>query len=245
MSSAPELVGDDRLAAEFVLRLLDPDESSEALRRLDTDPAFGDLVAFWEERLASFVEEVPAQAPPPDLWLRISTKLEPANDNEAGLEKLRRRANAWRAYAGVVTALAAALLLVVGLDLFRSDPVLQPPVATEGSALTMVASLSAEKGPAALIITYDPRSRSLIATPAVLQGADGHDHELWLVPASGQPRSLGIVTAGRSRKISVRPEIVGAMGPDATLAISVEPEGGSPTGQPTGPVIASGQLSRV
>jgi anti-sigma-K factor RskA len=31
----------------------------------------------------------------------------------------------------------------------------------------------------------------------------------------------------------------------ATLAVSVEPPGGSPTGLPTGPVIASGKLTKL
>jgi anti-sigma-K factor RskA len=35
------------------------------------------------------------------------------------------------------------------------------------------------------------------------------------------------------------------LGPDATLAVSLEPPGGSPTGQPTGPVIASGKLTNL
>jgi anti-sigma-K factor RskA len=109
----------------------------------------------------------------------------------------------------------------------------------------MVASLGAEGGPAALIITYDPNSRSLIATPAVLQGAAGHDHELWVIPAGGTPRSLGLVTTGRSRKLTIPPALLQSIGTDSTLAVSVEPEGGSPTGQPTGPVIATGQLTRL
>jgi anti-sigma-K factor RskA len=35
------------------------------------------------------------------------------------------------------------------------------------------------------------------------------------------------------------------VGAGATLAVSLEPLGGSPTGQPTGEVIAHGDLSRL
>jgi anti-sigma-K factor RskA len=245
MSSAPELVGDDRVAAELVLRLLDGAETEAARQRLGDDAAFAALAAEWEERLAPLLDSVPAESPPAQLWDRIAAQIEPASEGGATIHQLRRKANLWRAYSAGITALAAALLVVIGLDAARRDPVVRAPPAGAQPAPMLVASLDADQGPAALIITYDPRSRSLIATPAVLQGAAGHDHELWLVPAAGTPRSLGIVTAGRPRRISVRPEMLNVLGADSTLAISVEPQGGSPTGQPTGPVIAKGQLSTI
>jgi anti-sigma-K factor RskA len=243
MSSAPELTGDDQVAAELVLRLLDGEELLAARGRLRTDPGFARLVADWEERLAPLLDDIHPQAPPAELWSRISASLEEAGEG-ATIHMLRRKATIWRTYSAVITAVAAALVLVVGLDTARKDPVLQPPV-RQASAETLVASLGSEGGPAALIITYDANSRSLIATPAVLQGAAGHSHELWVLPASGAPRSLGIVTADHSRKIVIPPALLKAIGANATLAVSVEPEGGSPTGLPTGPVIATGQLNRI
>ncbi len=249
MSSAPELTGDDRLAAEFVLRLLEGEELMEARARLRSDPGFERLVGEWEARLAPLLDTVPAEAPPAGLWSRIESQLSEDGGESATVHALRRKANIWRAYSAAITAVAAALLLVVGLDTARRDPVLQqqPPAtqAPAATAATLVASLAAEGGPAALVITYDPASRSLIATPAVLQGAAGHDHELWVVPSAGPPRSLGLVAAGRPRRITIPPALLDAIGRDATLAISVEPEGGSPTGLPTGPVIATGQLTGI
>jgi anti-sigma-K factor RskA len=244
MSSAPELTGDDRLAAEFVLRLLEGDELFEARRRQRDDAGFAQLVSDWEERLAPLLDAVPAEAPPADMWSRISAGLEPGGGEGATIHFLRRKANIWRAYSAAITAVAAALLVVVGLDTTRKDPVFQQPT-PQAAAATLVASLGAENGPTALIITYDAASRSLIATPAVLQGAAGHSHELWVIPATGQPRSLGIVTAGQPRRLAVPPALLKAIGANATLAVSVEPEGGSPTGLPTGPVIATGQLTRI
>ncbi len=244
MSSAPELTGDDRLAAEYVLRLLEGEEMFEARRRLQEDAAFARLVSEWEERLAPLLEAVTEETPSPGMWSRISAGLEQGGREGATIHVLRRKANIWRAYSAAVTAVAAALLVVVGLDTARKDPVLQQPT-PQAAAATLVASLGAENGPAAIIITYDGASRSLIATPAVLQGAAGHSHELWVIPASGQPRSLGIVAAGQPRRLAVPPALLKAIGANAMLAVSVEPEGGSPTGLPTGPVIATGQLTRI
>ena len=243
MSRAPELTGDDRIAAELVLRLLEGEELLAARGRLQADPDFARLVDEWEERLAPLLDEVQAETPPAELWSRISASLD-ENGEGATIHALRRKATIWRTYSAAITAVAAALVLVIGVDNARKDPVVQPPV-RQASAETLVASLGSEGGPAALIITYDADARSLIATPAVLQGAAGHSHELWVLPASGAPRSLGIVTAGHSRKIVIPPALLKAIGANATLAVSVEPEGGSPTGLPTGPVIATGQLNRI
>ncbi|HEX8533352.1 MAG TPA: anti-sigma factor, partial [Allosphingosinicella sp.] len=185
MSSAPELTGDDRIAAEYVLRLLDAEEMLAARGRLNGDPAFARRVEEWEARLAPLLDAIPEETPPAELWSRISAGLDQSGEG-ATIHALRRKARLWRTYSAAMTAVAAALVLVIGLEGRQKDPAIQPP-AQQAAAEMMVASLGSEGGPAALIITYDARSRSLIATPAVLQGAAGHSHELWVVPASGAP----------------------------------------------------------
>lgn len=245
MSSAPELSGDDRLAAEFVLRLLEGEELLQARGRRKSDLVFARLIGEWEERLAPMFDAFRSEPAPPETWSRISARIAEGDTGEvATIHQLKRKAKLWRTYSAAITAVAAALLLVIGLDLTRKAPVLQQP-APAAEAATLVASLVSEGGPAALIITYDANSRSLVATPAVLQASAGRSHELWVIPAAGQPRSLGIVTAGQSRRLLIPPTLLEAIGANATLAVSVEPEGGSPTGLPTGPVIASGQLTRI
>ena len=56
--------------------------------------------------------------------------------------------------------------------------------------------------------------------------------------AGEKPRSLGLVKA-QAERLSLP---AGANIEKASFAVSVEPEGGSPTGAPTGPVLYSGQL---
>ncbi len=246
MTDEPELSGDDRLAAELALCLLDGAELAEAERRHREDPIFAAAVADWEMRLIPLAEGIRPETPDPGLWERIAARLGDAPAESATIHILRRKANLWRAYSAAVTAIAAALALVIGLESARQDPVIQVPApAPAVPAPTLVASLAAEGGPAAIVISYDPDAQSLIATPAVLNPAAGHDHELWVIPGAGPPRSLGLVAAGKPQRITLPPALLKALGPEATLAVSVEPEGGSPTGQPTGPVIASGQLTRI
>ena len=86
---------------------------------------------------------------------------------------------------------------------------------------------------------------SLTIVPASLLTSDQRSYELWLIP-SGQnqrPHSLGLIQPGQPIKLDIPPDLVGRVTSDATLAVSEEPLGGSPTGQPTGPVISHGKLS--
>jgi anti-sigma-K factor RskA len=241
--TGPELTGDDRLAAELALGLLEGEELAQARWRQGRDTDFDRAIASWEERLMPLIDGVRPVAPDPRVWEQIAARL---GDREEGANvvELRRKASLWRTYSAGMTALAAALALVIGLDAARQDPVVQAP-APQPPGATLVAALAKEGGPAALVITYDPNSRSLVATPAVLDPAAGHDHELWLIAGSEPPRSLGLVATGKSQKITIPPALLKSLGTEATLAVSVEPEGGSRTGKPTGPVIASGQLIRL
>jgi anti-sigma-K factor RskA len=61
--------------------------------------------------------------------------------------------------------------------------------------------------------------------------------ELRLIAPGEQPRSLGLIEPGRVVHINLPADMVRRVSADATLAVSLEPPGGSPTGLPTGPVI--------
>jgi len=88
-------------------------------------------------------------------------------------------------------------------------------------------------------------SVAALAAAALLTGALQQSYELWVIPPGGKPHSLGLVDPKRSVKVVVPPELLPHVSADSTLAISIEPVGGSPTGQPTGPVIANGKLASL
>lgn len=66
--------------------------------------------------------------------------------------------------------------------------------------------------------------------------------QLWLIPANGKPRSLGLMHTRELNRVDIRRQPLAG---NLTLAISLEPHGGSPTGLPTGPVLFNGPLSRL
>jgi anti-sigma-K factor RskA len=71
----------------------------------------------------------------------------------------------------------------------------------------------------------------------------GHDYQLWLIPEGGQPIALGILAGDGVQAMELPQALVRAIDAKASLALSLEPEGGSPTGLPTGPVLASGKIN--
>jgi anti-sigma-K factor RskA len=94
-----------------------------------------------------------------------------------------------------------------------------------------------------LVASWDPNARQLIlAIPGELTGDSSHSHQLWLIPGDGKPRSLGVMGNRKQTHLRLERVLADLMRQGATIAISVEPRGGSPTGQPTGPVVASGTL---
>ncbi len=95
------------------------------------------------------------------------------------------------------------------------------------------------------VATVGADGTSLTIVPAALLTADKRSMELWLIPQGGKPASLGLIAAGQPVRINIPAELLKQMGSGATLAVSLEPLGGSPTGQPTGEVIAHGNLTRL
>lgn len=241
----------DLLAAEYSLGLLEGAELEAARTRIGADPTFADAVEAWDRRLAPLFEGVAEVAPPAHLWPRIEQSIaarqtgEPEAPGGDNVLLFRRRERMWRGIAGGMTALAAALALVLGLRIAQPDaPVPQAPP-QEAPAPTLVASVTSEDGAATLAVAFAPDRRTLLVTPTRIQPAAGHDHELWLIPASGTPVSLGLVRADTPQRVQVPESLSGAVAPAATVALSVEPTGGSPTGLPTGPVIATGALRQI
>jgi anti-sigma-K factor RskA len=232
----------DLLAAEYALGLLEGDERVEAQRRFAHEPAFAASVAEWNERLAPMLEGIAPVQPDAALWDRIRALLEEPDRRPVELVAVRRKLSMWKGYSAVVTALAASLLLVVGLRTADKPPAPQP--AREVRPV-MVATLAPETGPASLTASYDPSTNSLVVAPAALNPVPGHDHELWIIPDDGKPRSLGLVAASEQRRFTLPAGLAPSLVETATIALSAEPTGGSPTGLPTGPVVASGKFSRV
>jgi anti-sigma-K factor RskA len=231
------------LAAELALGLLEDAELAEARALCERDPAFSQLVEQWTARFAPLLETVEDQVPAPAIWQKIAVMVEPsravANDD---LPDLQRSIARWRLASGGLGAIAAALALVVLIRPEPAAPPAAPPAVAAGTP--MVATIAGEDpGPVRLVANWDPADRELIVTPAMTpEMATGKSMELWVIPADGTPRSVGVMPAEGPMRGTIDPAISKLLGAGATLAISIEQSGGSPTGAPQGPVVATGKM---
>ena len=229
------------LAAEHALGLLEGEALLEARGMVASDVEFARSVEAWEQRLAPMLDEIGEATPPAALWNRIRSALAEVDVQEGNVIALRRRLGFWKGLSAAATAIAASLALVVAYQVTRPPPA---PVAPAAQAPVMVASLMSEDKTMILSAAFRSEDNSLMLMPGEMAPAPGRSHELWIIPADGTPRSLGLVGAGEER-MAVDPAMAPHFADAATLAVSVEPEGGSPGDVPTGPVIATGQLHRV
>ncbi len=217
--SDSELDDLDSLAGEYVLGTLAGDDRVQFEARLSMDAAAAQAVAIWALRLQPMADAVAPAIPPATLWQKIVS--------EIGLpQKPSRRA--WIALAAAAAAVIAALFIT---DLLR------PP------SVIGVAELTPQGGATAFTVSVlDDREKLLVRAGTVDQ-PQNQSYELWAVPPSGTPVSLGVINASGETESDVPAEKRALLEAGVTLAVSLEPQGGSATGAPTGPVLFVGALS--
>ena len=213
------------LAGEYVLGVLDETEASEVAGALDSNIELRRAVTFWEEQLHPLSELAGPAEPPPGTWKAIEARIAgpalkppvPGFWNNIAL---------WRWSTAGIAAAAACLALWIALA-----PAPGP---------TFVAVLHPPQQDQAGWVAAADRSGLVLRAVSAMVAPNERVFELWAIaPGAARPRSLGVVPANGELKLSSLP-------PDlrdgATLAISVEPLGGSPTQQPTGPVVFVGTV---
>jgi anti-sigma-K factor RskA len=222
------------VAAEYVLGVLDMTERHIAARQIERVPALAREVEDWEQRLGGLADAVPPVPPPPGLWARIESNIA-APAMPAAKPGLWQSLAFWRGFAIGSAALAAASIATLAYIGFVPTSARAP----------MLATLGQTSGQPGFVAAVSSDGRSLTIVPAALLTSDQRSMELWLIPAGERPHSLGLIARGQPVRLTVPPELAARLTTDTTLAVSLEPPGGSPTGQPTGPVIANGKLTSL
>jgi anti-sigma-K factor RskA len=222
------LPDDELFAAEYALGVLAGADRAEAERRIARERGFALLVAQWEQRLAPWAGEIADVVPPPQLWDRIAGAL-PAQTQRTGLWQSLAF---WRGLSFAAGALAAACL--AGVIYLGALTQKQPLVATidGGGHRHFVATLDANRGTVAVV-------------PAAFTADATRVPELWLIPADGKPRPVGLLRADTPVTLTLSADLAELAKTNTVLAVSLEPPGGSTTGLPTGPVIATGKLTSL
>lgn len=236
----------EALAAEYALGVLEGADRREAEALMMRDPAFAAAVARWRDQLAPVAETVQPVQPPAGLWDRIDAQVSPAPAPVAPArpESLWSSISFWRGFSAIASMAAAALAVIV---------VLPPPAPPKPSGFQnavangpfMAAPVVGESG-AVVAAAYNPKDSIVVVTPTgkvALTAAQSM--ELWIIVGDKAPRSLGVIDPANPSLHRMPADVRKELAAGAALAISIEPRGGSPTGAPTGPVVAQGKLTAI
>ena len=225
--------GDALLAAEYVLGVLPAGTRRDVAARIEADAGFRALVEEWEERLSPLNADYAQVPPPATAKAAIDRRLFAAATAPAQKPNLWQSLAFWRGLA--VAALAG--LAVIFILPFSLDP---PPAPAR-----FVAAMQADASPVRYVALYEAGTGSIGLTRLAGEPEAGRDFELWLIEGGNAPRSLGLLPEGETARLALAPELASRISDGATLAISDEPDGGSPTGAPTGAVLALGALRGI
>ena len=237
-----------QLAGEYVLGTLPSARRAELAQRLAAEPLLRAEVDVWERRLLPLTALAEPAEPSTGLWPRIAASLRPGSAAGAvpaaadasvaitgvvaGWRRWWDDLTVWRSLAG--GAVAASLVLGILL-------MLRP--AAQDAAYMVV--LVAPQDSAAGWVVQASMNRELTLTP--LHGTTVPNRkalQFWTKgPGWGGPVSLGLVQPDRPLKLAL--QNLPPVQDDQLFEITLEPETGSPTGKPTGPVLYIGKAVRV
>ena len=224
----------DKLAAEYVLGTLSARARGRFEIYLRGNPQLRRAVAEWETRLAPLADILPAIEPPARIWQAIRARLHFGRTAKAGF---------WESLSFWRVSSFASGLLALALVLFVAVP--KPDAPLEAGRMVVVMNDLSTKKPA-MTASWEPGKsggRSLrIRVIGHAEMGPNTAWELWMLPGGDQkPVSLGLITTHETQVVKIPDSLAARLDAAQGLAMSVEPAGGSPTGQPTGPVLYAGE----
>lgn len=217
----------DALCGEFLLGTLRGGARRRFVRAMAQEPGVAARVTYWEQLMAIDFRGIGAVRPDGRTWQRIADTL----NLDGAAVRPAGRASPWRRFA-----LAFSLVVAVGIAV----PLLRGPTAPTFNALVTLQGPS--PAPRVAVLLAANRERLRLAASAPAPAGAGHSYELWLIAdATSAPRPVAVFATLETEleiPADIRPRIMSG----ASLAISLEPLGGSRQAGPSGPVILSGKI---
>ncbi|WP_278800807.1 anti-sigma factor [Marinobacter nauticus] len=219
----------DMLAAEFVLGTLPVEDRQRVQRLRTTHPELDAQILQWESRLSALNDEIEPVDPAPGLFARIERsidQLEQASSQHNEVVKLRQQVSRWR----LSTAAASiAAILLIAVMMLEPTPTKSPYVAV----------FQHNDEQPAFLLTVDLARKQLNIQPVTARPAGNQSYQLWIKDdeLGPTPRSVGVLNEHFEVDPAALTNYDAELLRRATFGISLEPRGGSPTGQPTGPAL--------
>ncbi|MBV6813573.1 anti-sigma factor domain-containing protein [Xanthomonas campestris pv. passiflorae] len=260
----------DVLAGEYVLGLLSAEERLAAEQRIATDGQFAQAVLQWQELLSPLLEEIVAQTPPDQVWVRVRQALGfdtplRAVPSAAPVGTSVPAAPLWNSVRfwrwASVGGLATAAVCVLALLNVRTPPApVQPPPTGEvaqtpppppatnppaATGIAMTSTLATEDGRPGYVALMDADKHTITVTPLDRTATADKVPELWLITPDGKAHSMGTFDDQRARRAQIPDQLMPMLSNEAILAVTLEPPGGAPGGVATGTVVAKGGISTL
>jgi anti-sigma-K factor RskA len=213
------------LAADYAIGLMPTTARRRFENLLIDDPNLRAEVAQWQESLVGLTTSLEPQPVPERVWQQIVARIEPQRLHVPE----KRPFWSWMRIAAVACTLLVAV--IVGVIYNRDKPDFNA---------TLVAG---NQQPALTVQAFD---RYLKIDPVAVASVEaGRSLELWAIPADGVPVSLGVIPDNGKGRVDLSDSQRRLLGSQTTMAITLEPKGGSPSGKPTGPILYKGQLASL
>ncbi|WP_085637249.1 MULTISPECIES: anti-sigma factor domain-containing protein [unclassified Pseudomonas] len=213
------------LAADYAIGLMPPTACRRFEQLLLEDSELRAELAQWQDSLMSLTEPLTEQPVPDRVWREIKARIDPQTPQLPVTRPFR----SWLRVTIAACSLVAAIALGV---IYNHDEVRYGATLRSADAQSWM-SIEAHE------------NYLKIKTLALAKIEKNRSLEMWVIPSDGKPVSLGVVPPGGDGEIKLGSAQKALIGESITLAISLEPEGGSPTGRPTGPVLYQGVLTAL
>lgn len=230
MKKTPERI--EMLAAEYALGSLKGSARRRFERWIMESAKVREEVWYWEQKLNQLSMEVAEVNPPAAVWRSVEQRLWPNEHRVARAQPSANNRWFWPGWSIVATAAALAMAVIL----------LQPPPGHSSAQLSGAIVQADISDPLWLVSESGQDNVLKLRSVAASAAQSGKDYELWVVPDNGQPLSLGVIPVGGVYQVTLTSKARQALSQSRTLAISLEPAGGSPTGAPTGPILHVAQL---
>jgi anti-sigma-K factor RskA len=232
--------------AEFVLGTLDDADLVEFREALILDASLQDEVGFWQDRLMGLSRSIGPVEPSDEVWQRIDAAIATAPAGTVPSEPKRRpypprsggairfwdRLAFWQGLSGLAVAAVLLLGLLFVMRSGSSPEASYVAVLQTGDRQLAWIVKAEAAGPLRIVPVGDPGP-----VPA------GKTWELWTKGKdAAAPTSLGLLRAGAAE---IPRAALPYLGEEQLFEVTLEPEGGSPTGRPTGQVLALGRTQRI
>ena len=225
---------DEDLAAEYVLGTLAAGERKRVELALPHEPALRAAVQAWEARLLPLTALASPMEPSPAFWPRVEASLGAARKPAPAASSPRwwERLNVWRALAAAGFAAAAIMAVVPRLD---------APLAAPRYMVVLAAPDNMAPG---WIVQADAAGALKLMPLGSTKVPPGRALQFWTKADSWKgPVSLGLVQPGKAAEVSLAK--LPPLQPNQLFEITLEPQGGSPIGRPTGPILYIGRAVRM